>query len=140
MATPSVYNYGLDQLATWASGGYKMLLISDASFVTAKSNQYVSALSGSEVTAVSYERATLISGTRTVDNTNNLIRYDANDPSFGSPVSGETVYGMVAFKSGTSDADSTLIAYYPFTTPVPTASSTFTVTLSSDGLIYTTQG
>lgn len=139
MATPSIYNNGLDELRTWASGGFRLMLIRNAAFVVAKSNQFVSALSGSEVTAVSYARATLTSTTRTVDNTNNLIRYDANDPSFGSPVSGQTVYGMVCFRSGTTDADSTLIAYFPFTTPVPTASSTFTVTLSSGGLIYTTQ-
>ena len=140
MATPTVYDYGLDELNAWESGSYKMLLINNASFVTAKSNQYVTALSGSEVTATSYTRATLTSTVRTVDTTNHLIRYDANDPDFGSPVTGQSTYGMVLYKFVSADADSTLIAYFPFDTPVPTASSGFTVTLNSNGLIYTTQG
>lgn len=136
----TVFDYGLDEIATWTTGTFQYLLINSASYVPAKSDRYVSTTSGYEMTAVSYARATAASKTRTVDTTNHRLRYDAADPSFGAAAAGQTAYGMVLFRFVSTDANSPMIAWYPFTTPTATDGTTFTVTLNSSGVLQYIQG
>lgn len=136
-----VYNRGLDELAAFTTNTYKMLLLKGSGYTFNKDHDFVADLTpaSNEVAGSGYSRQTLGSKTRTIDDTNDRITYDAADPAFGSIVAGETVSAMVLFRFVTNDADSILIGFYDLT-DTPTDGNPFSVVLGTAGLLYNDQG
>ena len=136
-----LYNRGLDELAAFATNTYKVLLLKGSGYTPNKDHDFVSDLTvaSNEVAGSGYSRQTLASKTRTIDDTNDRITYDAADPAFGSIVAGETVSAMVMFRFVTNDSDSILIGYFDLT-DTPTDGNPFTVVLGANGLVYIDQG
>lgn len=131
------YNRGLDELAAFGTSTYKFLLLKGSGYTFNKDHDFVSDLTpgSNEVAGSGYARVTAASKTRTIDDSNDRITYDAADPAFGSIVAGETVSAMVLFRFVTNDADSILIAYYDLT-DTATNGTAFTVTLGANGVLY----
>lgn len=131
-----LYNRGLDVWSTFTSDTVKALLLKTG-YTPNKDHDYVDDLTPAsyEITVAGYSRPTLGSKTRTIDDTNDRITYDAADPSFGTLTAGETVVAMVVYKFVTNDADSILLGYYDLA-DTATAGLAFTVELSASGLYY----
>lgn len=136
-----VYNRGLDEMATFTSNSFKVLLLKGSGYTFNKDHDFVADLTpaSNEIAGSGYSRQTLASKTRTIDDTNDRITYDAADPAFGSIVTGETVSAMVLYRFVTNDSDSILVAYYDLP-DTPTDGNPFTVILGSSGLLYNDQG
>lgn len=137
----TVFNEGLDLLATWGSDTFRFLLLKGSGYVVNRDDNFVSALvpASNEVNAAGYSRQTAGAKTRTVDDTLNRITYDCADPSFGTIVAGNTITGMVLYKFVTVDADSPLIAHYPLGS-IASAGLPFPVAIAATGVAYNTQG
>lgn len=136
--TVTMYTRGLDELGDFASGDYRALLLKGSGYTVNRDHDYVSNLTpaSNEVAGSGYAREVLASKTRTIDDTNDRITYDAADPDFGTIATGESVTGMVVFKQVTNDSDSILIAYFPLTSTDTAAIAPFVVTLGTSGLFY----
>jgi len=133
------YNRGLDETGggQWASGTWEALLLKGSGYTFNRDHDFVADLTpaSNEVTVSGYSRQTLGSKTRTIDDTNDRITYDAADPNFGTLAAGETVSAMVLFRFVTGDSDSILYGYYDLV-DTATNGTSFTVTLGAAGLSY----
>jgi hypothetical protein len=136
-----LYNRGADELTAFTTSTYKFLLLKGSGYTPNKDHDYVADLTpaSNEVTVAGYARVTAATKTRTIDDTNDRITYDCDDPAFGSLTAGQTVSAMVLYRFVTNDADSILIAYYDLA-DTATNGSAFTVQLSTAGVAYVDQG
>lgn len=132
-----MYDYGLDEGATWATNTFRFLLLKGSGYAPSKAHHFVSSLTpgSNEVTVSAYARQTAASKARTVDAVNHRIVYSCANPDFGVLAAGETVSAMVLFRFVTNDADSILIAYYDLT-DFPTDGTDFLVQLGTTGAFY----
>lgn len=132
-----VYNRGLDEFAAFTSSTYKFLLLKGSGYTFNKDHDFVSDLTpgSNEVTVGGYTRQSAGTKTRTIDDSNDRITYDAADPAFGTLLAGETVSAMVLYRFVTVDGDSILMAYYDLT-DTATNGTAFTVTLGANGVAY----
>lgn len=133
MAT-TIYTRGRDELRDFGSDTFRALLVT-ASYTPNVDHDFVADVSANELAGSGYSRPTLASKSRTIDDTNNRIVYDAADPSFGTIVAGETARYMIVYRFVTDDSDSILVACYDIGSQA-TNGAPFVVTLSSDGLLY----
>lgn len=135
------YNRGLDELAAWASGTYRFLLLKGAGYIPDRDHDFVSELTpgSNEVTVAGYSRQTAGTKVRAVDYSSNRITYKCADPAFGVLAAGETVSGMVLYRFVTNDADSILIGYFDLV-DTPTSGAAFPVVLNAVGVAYVNQG
>jgi hypothetical protein len=134
------FNRGLDELATWTSSTYRFLLLKGAGYTPDKNHDFVADLTPgtNEVAGAGYARVTAAGKTRTIDDTNDRITYDCDDPAFGSITTGETVTGMVLYRFVTNDADSILVGYYDLA-DTATNGAAFTPTLAATGAAWVDQ-
>lgn len=142
--TDVAYNAGLDVLGngSWTGDTYKWMLLKGTGYTPNKDHHFVADLTpaSNECGQAGYTRQTVAGKTRTVDNTNDRITYDATtDPAFGSIAAGDNITGLVLFKFVTNDADSILIGYYALTS-TPTDGNPFVVFLNAAGVAYDDQG
>lgn len=133
----SVYNRGLDEMSTWTTNTFKFLLLKGSGYTFNKDHDFVADLTpaSNEVTVSGYSRQTAATKSRTIDDTNDRITYDCDDPTFGTLVAGETVSAMVLYRFVTNDSDSILIGYYDLP-DTATNGTTFSVVLSVSGAFY----
>lgn len=131
-----LYTRDLDILSTWAAGTFQFLLLKGTGYTFNPDHDFVSDLTpaSNEAAGVGYARVTAATKTRTVDDTNNWIAYDCDNPAFGSIAAGETITAMVLFRFVTNDAASPLIAYYDLGN-VATDGAAFTPSLNATGLL-----
>jgi len=133
-----VYNRGLDELRDFTTDTFRALLL-DNTYTPDKDDDFVSDLTG-ELVGAGYSRQTLATKTRTVDNAQDRITYDAANPDFGSIVIGETAQYMVVYRFVTNDADSLLVVSFDLG-GIPTNGAPFVVQFDpTDGMLYTDQG
>lgn len=132
----TVYNRGLDQLNDFTSGTYKWALLKSG-YTVNRDHDFVADLTpgSNEISGSGYARVTASGKTRTIDDTNDRISYDCDDPAFGSIVAGETYVAAVLFKQVTNDADSILIAYFPLASTA-TDGSPVTPAIPAGGFMY----
>lgn len=137
----TIYNRGLDQLNDFTSGTYKWLLLKSTGYTVDRDHDFVSDLTpaSNEISASGYARVTASTKTRTIDDTNDRISYDCDDPAFGSIAAGQTYGAAVLFKFVTNDSDSILIAYFTLTATA-TDGSPVTPVIPAGGFIYADQG
>lgn len=132
------YNRGLDELSTWTSNTFKFLLLKGSGYTPNKDHDYVADLTpaSNEITVAGYTRQTAATKTRTIDDTNDRITYDCDDPSFGTLTAGETISAMVLYRFVTNDADSILVAYCDLADTATGSASPFVVTINTAGIAY----
>lgn len=142
MAT--LYYYGMDLLRDWESADYRFLLLQGNGYTPNASHTVVSNLTPgtNEVSASGYSRAGVGNATREFISGGIFgaggLRYDCDDPTFGTPDAGQTVTGVVLYKHVTNDADSPVVAHYPLN--APTTGDTFTVQIPVSGVLFRRQG
>lgn len=116
-----VYNSGLDLLANWETENHLFLLFSDPGYVPNRDDRFISDLAGlgGEIPPdIGYNRVGVSGAVRIVDDTNNMIRYDCDDPIFGTFTTGPISAMFLAQDFGALDrvnfVETTcgLIAYY----------------------------
>lgn len=119
-----------------------MLERSTSTYTPDKDHDYVSDLTGFvEISVASYARVTLATKAVNLDDTNDRAEFDADDLSFGSLETGQTVDALVLYQqTGGSDAspsDDLLIAYIDTATGLPAVlnGGAFTITIDAEGLI-----
>lgn len=132
-----IYNRGLDEMAAWGSSTYKFLLLKGSGYTFSKDHDFVADLTpgSNELSVAGYGRVTAASKTRTIDDSADRIKYDCDNPDFGTLTAGQTVTAMVLFRFVTNDADSILIGYYDLS-DFPTDGTDYVVTISGDGVMY----
>lgn len=105
----TIFHANIDQV-TWASDVIRMLLFRDTDAYSPNPDDvFLSAWSGGggvEISVASYARQTLGTTARTVDNTNNWIKYGSANVAFGTLESGQNVGGYIIYKQVGGD-DST---------------------------------
>lgn len=144
MAVATIYLEGLDLLRDWETADYRFLLLQGSGYVVNASHEYVSDLNpgSNEVSASGYSRAAMTNPNRAQISGDIFgaggLRYDCNDPSFGTPSSGQTVTGIVLYKLVTNDSDSPLVSYYPL--DAPTTGDSFIVQIPYSGVVFRRQG
>lgn len=80
------------------------------------------------------EGATLANAAVTKDNTNNRGKFDADDVSWAA--STITARGAIVYKDSGTDATSWFICYIDFGGDKSSSAGTFSITWSSDGILY----
>lgn len=114
----TLYHANIDQVV-WATDVIRMLLFRDTdAYAEDPDHDFLDDWSGGggvEISVASYARQTLASATRTVDNTNNLIKLTSSDVDFGTLESGQTVGGYIIYKQvggdDTTPADDPILVY-----------------------------
>lgn len=137
-----IYNRGLDEMAAWTTSTYKALLLKSVGYSFDKDHDFVADLTpgSNEITASGYSRYTIVSPTRTINDTTDRIIYSTSvSPAFGTIVAGQTVGAMVLYRFVTNDADSILIGYYDLT-DFATDGTPFGLIVGVNGLFYVDQG
>ena len=127
-----IYNEGaeslLDGTINWASDTIKARLVA-SSFTPDKDNTVMTGH-----TAIGTDQ-TLGSKTRTKDNTNDRVVYDAADPTWTAVAGGSTVGSVDIYKFGTNDADSIPICNIDVA-DIATNGSDMTLPFSANGIFY----
>jgi hypothetical protein len=133
-----VYLKGLEQMLLGnlavSTDTLQALLVTDA-YTFAETHNFVADVSGSE--AAGANRPTLASKTVTIDTANGRVEVDCADLTFTSVSSGQTVGGVVFFKSVTNDADSYLLGFADVT-DLAANGSDITYTVPADGFLQLT--
>jgi len=113
-----LFHANIDQI-DWEADVIRMLLLrSTDAYAVDPDDVYLSAWSGGggvEISVASYARQTLTTATRTVDNTNNLVKYTSDDVAFGTLETGQTVKGIILYKQvggdDTTPGDDLMLLY-----------------------------
>lgn len=84
-------------------------------------------------------RKLLAGKSKTKDNANDRIVYDAADPSAWTLGAGDTVGGAIIAKKGAANDTTAVLLFFLDFTDVPTNGSTFTLQFHADGIGYTQQ-
>lgn len=97
-----------------------------------------------EISVPSYTRKDVTLRTVTVDNATDAVVLDCADVAFGNLESGQTVKAIVFFKFVTNDSDSVPLLWIDTDAggllPRPLGGGAFTVKISDQGLIRSSQG
>lgn len=112
-----IYTRSRDRLGAIATASMRWMLLKDDGYVPDPDHDFVAQLNpaSNEVDVASYERLSLTSGTRTVNDTLNRIEYKADNPNWGTLEFGNSVTGCVLYEQVTNDADSILYGYWRLT-------------------------
>lgn len=135
-----VYNIakGIESV-TFASDTIRILLVTTYTFDPDPDT--ISGITMTEASDASYTgqgatgRLTLAGKSRTVNDTDDRVEYDATDPVW-TALDNETIVGGIIFKFVTDDTDSIPLAYCELTSPAVTNGSDFTFQFGATG-IYT---
>lgn len=109
-----LYTRGLASWGAFTSGTVTAMLLDDTHTPNID-NDFVADVVADELTNGSYARVNLASRTQTIDDTNNLIKWDAADVTFSTLSGAESVGYCVLYKFVTNDADSILLALFDLT-------------------------
>lgn len=122
MANSWVYTSAKDKLGNWASAGLKVMLLT-ASYTYNIDHDFVSDVNFFEVSGTGYTggyggsgRKTLASPVRTVDDTNNIIKYTGNNLTWSSVTLTNVRYAAIIKEVGGLESSSELWALVDFLT------------------------
>lgn len=132
-----VYTRGIPQWASWTTDTNRVMLL-ESGYTPNLDHDFVSDVVAGEIDDGSYSRKTLTGKTQTIDDTNNLVKYDADDVTWAALAGGETVFYVVIYKFVTNDADSILMALVDIPNTV-TDGTDFILQWSPDGIIQALQ-
>jgi len=131
------------QLNLETAGVLKAMLV-DNTYVANQDDVNVSAASSAEIATTGYVggfggsgRKVLTGVVFAIDNANNRVTLFANNPTWASLATGETVHAMILIHENTTDADSVLVAYLDGVSDYVTNGDGLTVQLSN-GFPFTT--
>ena len=130
------YNLTLGRLSTFKIGlCVAQNALADSAAKVALFNTVTDLLvtsSCTECSASGYARVALASLTRTEDDANTRVNFDAADVAFGALGTGQTIYGAFYYDATTDTNDTTreLISVDWFATPVPTNGGTYTYAIA----------
>lgn len=127
-----VYNRSLDAMSTFGTSGTYIWLLLQDTYVPDPAHDFIADLTG-EVTVASYARVTVTGASRTVDDTNDRIVYDADDPDFGDLETTQSAQYLILAQQVTNDADSPLIYCFDMGWPTHQLGPDFIVHLHPDG-------
>lgn len=135
----NLYNYGLLNLVngniSYLTDSLFLLLVSP-SYTFNKNHQFVSEVVSHEVTnsiGTGYERKPLVNKTINVDDINNKIIFNADDPFYSLIDTNENLSKLIIFKLITDDNDSKLISCIDFPDLVTNGSNVI-LNVNSNGL------
>lgn len=112
-----VYNRGKFLLASGVNMGtadLRMLLV-NASYAANADHNSVADVVGNEISVSGYSRQQVANKTITEDDTNDVVFLDADDVTFNSLVTGQTVGGAVLYRHNASDSAAEVICFYDLT-------------------------
>ena len=124
---------------SWTGDTIRILLVKPA-YTFDPDPDTISGITGlNELTDASYTgqgasgRLTLAGKTRTVNDTDNRVEYDATSPTW-TALNNETVHGGIIFKFVTDDTDSVPLAYCELTADQVTNGGDFTFDFGATGV------
>lgn len=130
------YTTNMPRWFRWTAGGvvHRALLLK-STYVVDPDHVFVSDITGgaAEISVAGYARQTLTTKTETPDLVSNWVKFDCDDPNFGTLVAGQTVAAMVIYEFGTVDADSPILQYMPLGS-IATADLPFPVAMNVNGV------
>lgn len=131
------YNQGIYQIINrsinFASDTIKVMLVK-STYTFNADHDSLSDVSG-EVTVSGYARQTLANKTITLDDTNDRVKIDGDDPSFASLAAGETAVAAIVYKdTGLASTDIPIV--YIDITDTATNGGTIVVNFHADGIFY----
>jgi hypothetical protein len=126
----------------------KFMLV-NSGYTADRDHDFVDDASGDEITATNYTagfggagRKTLAGKAVSVDNANDRVEFDCNDPQWTAlgGATNDTVQAIIVIKEVTTDADSILIAHIDTSTGTPSLPFTtnggdLTLNINAEGLL-----